>query len=299
MTYPEDSEVVRSGVVGPFSRRLYDIFRMNETAYRLSNKMRLGMVTGILKGDSGTPGVPAVCSVASDPQNNINLLTLGKNRGTPGLDDIVSTQIYGGIVFFDDFEGGLAWSKQDVAGVGAVASENTLAFRGGKCLKVTTGGAANNETYGYKRFAGGIRLANTLYLIGKFYSTDANVKYLIIDLIYYDGVNRWNFAVKLDPINNKIQYFNSAGAWTDLPEASTYVLSAIWNEFVIAADIKNKVWKYLQINNTQYPLLNVATNTAADATYMKGSMYYSFGAATNAAAAVSVWLDDALVVSES
>ena len=74
---------LRSGVTAPFNKRINEALQFNpQMPFHIENNVSPSLLVGVLKGEQGTPGLPATCSVVKDDNNLVALATSNIERGS-------------------------------------------------------------------------------------------------------------------------------------------------------------------------------------------------------------------------
>jgi hypothetical protein len=78
----EEKAELRSGVTAPFNKRLNEALQFNpQMPFNIGNTVTPSQLIGVLKGEQGTPGLPAAVSVVKDNTNLIMLASTNIERG--------------------------------------------------------------------------------------------------------------------------------------------------------------------------------------------------------------------------
>jgi len=94
MIEKQQSEL-RSGITAPFNKRLNEALQFDpQMPFHIENNVSPSLLTGILKGEQGTPGLPASLSVVKDNNNLIMLAVSPIERGN--LKMKVTNLVFGG-----------------------------------------------------------------------------------------------------------------------------------------------------------------------------------------------------------
>lgn len=98
----ETSEL-RSGITSAFNKRLNEALQFNpQMGFNIENTVTPSQTIAVLKGEQGTPGLPAAISAVKDDNNAIALATSNLERGTLILDQ-QSLSITGTSTFTQSF----------------------------------------------------------------------------------------------------------------------------------------------------------------------------------------------------
>jgi len=88
----EQKAELRSGITAPFNKRLNEALQFDpQMPFDIENNVSPSLVLGVLKGEQGTPGLPASVSVVKDLNNYVALLTTTLELGTLRVIRIDST----------------------------------------------------------------------------------------------------------------------------------------------------------------------------------------------------------------
>lgn len=86
---------LRSGVTAPFNKRINEALQFNpQMPFHIENNVSPSLLVGVLKGEQGTPGLPATLSVVKDNNNLVMLATSNIERGDLLMG--TSTSLFGG-----------------------------------------------------------------------------------------------------------------------------------------------------------------------------------------------------------
>lgn len=78
----EEKSELRSGITAPFNKRLNEALQFNpQMPFNIENSVTPSQLIGILKGEQGTPGLPAAISAVKDDNNLIMLAVSPIERG--------------------------------------------------------------------------------------------------------------------------------------------------------------------------------------------------------------------------
>lgn len=88
----EEKSELRSGITAPFNKRLNEALQFNpQMPFNIGNTVIPSQLIGVLKGEQGTPGLPAAISAVKDSNNLIMLVTTPIERGILKLNQSSST----------------------------------------------------------------------------------------------------------------------------------------------------------------------------------------------------------------
>jgi hypothetical protein len=83
---------LRSGITAPFNKGLNEALQFSaQMPFHIENSVVPSQLLGILKGESGTPGLPAALSVVKDDNNLVMLATSPIERGSLAIYSTDST----------------------------------------------------------------------------------------------------------------------------------------------------------------------------------------------------------------
>lgn len=78
----EEKSELRSGITAPFNKRLNEALQFNpQMPFNIGNTVTPSQLIGVLKGEQGTPGLPAAISAVKDDNNLVMLATSPIERG--------------------------------------------------------------------------------------------------------------------------------------------------------------------------------------------------------------------------
>lgn len=175
-----------------------------------------------------------------------------------------------GPILFDDFEfsGDLALLKWS-----AGALDNSNAFNGGRCLKVTIGGAATVST------SRAIPLKNSRLLTELYFASDdwtafAGVDTFQVTLFLDDGVQARQAQLQFDRTANKWYiYGDSTYTFNQVKPFSPLAgVSGAWHRLAFEVDFLNNKWLNVEIDSHKINFGNFALTTGTTTNTLTGSL---------------------------
>jgi len=186
------------------------------------------------------------------------------------------------------------WIGEGDAGGSSDGDATNAPHKGMKNLKIVTH-TDENDAYGAYRLFG---LTPSLKILfeGDFqFKSSVNNKYVDFEFIYYDGVNRHETVLRYDPVNNKWQYENSAGAFVDVSSGAQSLRELAYHHIVLTVDFSADKYGYLICDNKIFDLRSIALHATADSTKVSGKFKYKTATATGTFSA-EAYLDEIKVV---
>lgn len=169
----------------------------------------------------------------------------------------------GDAIFIETFEDGRArWGIND-ADTGSEAELTTVnPLQGGLCMKMTAGsggtrriGIWHNPPY---------PILGKVALEGSF-TLEADVEFIEWWILLYDGTTRHIAMVRYDNVNNKVQYMNSGGVYTDLiTGVDLYNALYSYHTLKVVIDVVNDLYVRVLIDSWSWTDGDLALQTVAD-----------------------------------
>lgn len=168
----------------------------------------------------------------------------------------------GDVVWFDDFESGIAEWEVSIVGVGDTATLSTARARTGatSCL-LTTGSATNPEVAIAHYFPTPVYTGMGVEFSVAFFDQFTDIWFQVVT---YDGTDSWFPRIKLDRANDKLQYYDSAGAYQDIATGLLlYHNDYFFRTLKLVYDTSIDEYKRLIYNNQTYDLSGIALRKVA------------------------------------
>lgn len=126
----------------------------------------------------------------------------------------------GDVMWWDDFEWSLNKWQATVSGTGAAAAISTARARNGRCSVLLTAGSDGGFLSEIAHLLPFPALSN---LGAEFsFSLGSVISDLTLEQTIRDGAASVAYGVRWNDVTNMLQYFSSAGAWTDLAATPQY-----------------------------------------------------------------------------
>jgi len=171
----------------------------------------------------------------------------------------------GNVMWFDDFESGIGqWFRSGDAGY-SVDWNSQYMQRGGFSCKLMTPTATGETVW--------LQKITTLPVISKFgleitFSREQFWRYLDFGLVYYDGHHTYTTKIRLDVVNDKLQYWDEDGNWQDVPGGQYHFIVNEYFFHTLKYVINPTMTKYqrLIVSNQELDLSAINSQKAASAT---------------------------------
>lgn len=196
-----------------------------------------------------------------------------------------------GVVFFDDFSGGLHFTYDSMGGDDFFEIDPTVSLFGSHSLYMqprTTGAAANDfisASLQTHLTPTGIVTYSTIFKIFNV----THVKILRWTLKRTDGDNLIDGIITFTPATPKWEYKNSAGNLVIIPGGDFDIRSNTWHRFSLSLDYGNSV--YLSAFLDQIPLPLSGLSLFTDPNPVLVSLELNFFIQNVGANAVKMWVD--------
>jgi len=191
----------------------------------------------------------------------------------------------GNLIWYDDFEAAAAVKWTIFTDVGATAALSTdRAWMGNQSMKTVTPAVINNSASLTKIFS----LPPERRMGAEFMFCITTEKPVIILGVYgYDGTSNVIGGIKYDHNLEKLYYFNSAGAFIELPlYDSLLITTEHWFYVKLVVDWDTKKYVRLIFSSTEYDLSSIDLRTIASIVKKYITVEIKNMAGTNAAATV-------------
>ncbi len=196
-----------------------------------------------------------------------------------------------GVVFFDDFSGGLHFTYTSFGGDDFFEIDPTVSLFGSHSLYMqprTTGAAANDFMDANLKThltPTNIVTYSTIFKIANV----THVKILRWTLKRTDGDNLIDAIITFTPAIPKWEYKNSAGDPVLIPGADFDIRSDTWHRFSLSIDYGNLVYLSAYLDQTLLPLSGLSL--FEDTTVVHTSLDLGFHISNVGANAVKMWVD--------
>lgn len=182
------------------------------------------------------------------------------------LSSIDTFQREGNVLWLDDFEAAtIGWAAVAEDASGEVVLVTTYHRSGSQCVKIYPGTVVDKEAViqnllpvrsagkmGYEiAFAGGILC-----------------KYVDFVMALYDGTNLNNATIRFDIVNNRLDYLNAAGGYTNIATTLNLVTTArAFHIIKFVVDFTNNTYDRVYLNQNEYDLAGAGVHIAANAAW--------------------------------
>ncbi len=204
----------------------------------------------------------------------------------------------GNVIWADGFEDNIAkWYISGTGtGHGAALSVNA-AQAGAKSGELITGSDAPGNHIDITKYMPYPFLSANGFEIS--FTYNANAQFYDFHLHLYDGDNLWAAEIRLSPsslFGGELQLLTSAGSWQMI---GIYELSAgsgnyLFNTLKMVVNFNTKKYVRVILNNTEYDLSLEAVRSSSYPA-IAPVLIVSFSVATNAAAARTIYVDNAII----
>ena len=181
------------------------------------------------------------------------------------LGALPSSDRRGDVSFLDSFESGLgAWLTSTV-GSGSIAALSLLNAKTGRFSALLDPAAVASSSAAIQRR---VPLPPAT-VIGVEFSLQfrSNVERVELTITRFSGSFLANWGLRFDDANDRIEYLNSAGTWTLLVSGvGPLSLVGTWHSLKLVADIDSAQYVRAIVDETEYSLLAVDAEVAANVT---------------------------------
>jgi len=186
------------------------------------------------------------------------------------------------------------WIGEGDTGGTRDGDDTSKPHNGTRNLKIVTHTDLNDAYGAYRLF--GLTPSLKIMFKGDFqFKSSTNNKLVDFEFIYYDGVNRHEAVLRYDPVNNKWQYENSAGAFADVSDGAHSLRELAYHHIVLTVDFSADKYGYLICDDKIFDLRAIALYAPADVTKVSGKFKYKTATATDTFAA-EAYLDEIRIV---
>ena len=171
----------------------------------------------------------------------------------------------GRVLFTDSFEEGLSKGTSDKDGtLSAVEISSTSARLRGLSLKLTAGSDAGR----YAAYEWYLPQPMPSKLGAQFiFTVDADTEYILVLLLLYDGSTCYQAMIRYDRVNSKVQYYNSAGVWTDLiTSVSLLAYSKAFHYLKMVIDLEGNVYHRVLLDRWSWTTGGISLRATASST---------------------------------
>lgn len=219
-------------------------------------------------------------------RHSLGLAELAARLGSP-----VTYDRRGDVIWYDDFESGVEKWRYIGAGGGLDWASDAVA-KGGFSGKLYTKNVADSSVLGLTYLPMPL-LSKIGIELSLFRSV--NTKYIIIELLLYDGTNRYDARATYTLATETWQYQDSGGVDHNL--LPTLELSPTYTQFHViklVADFTTGLYTRLLVNNIFYDLSNLAMQATA-APAQAPSLHLNLSVTTNANISASIHIDNVIL----
>ncbi len=164
--------------------------------------------------------------------------------------------VAGQIIFHDDFDGLLNFTKEGTAGDFIFEIDPSIAYKGNHSLKIKTrtAEAAESDEISAVHYSH-LSVSKLLVASGRFLSPDFDkMAVLEFDFVLYDETNLNRAKVSYIPSVPSWRYLNSGNVETAIVGATAKPFAAGWHFYELIADFASNVYKSLQIDDQFFDL---------------------------------------------
>ena len=205
------------------------------------------------------------------------------------LGSIDTFQREGNVLWLDDFDAAtIGWGALAEDLTGEVALVTTYHRSGDQCVKIYPGTVVDKEA----SIQNLLPIRNT----GKIgyeiaFSGGILCKYLDFYMWLYDGTNRNMAAIRYDIVNNRLDYLNDAGGYTNIvPVLNLATTARAFHIIKFVVDFTNNTYDRVYLNQNEYDLASAGLNIAADAG--RGHLLIGVTVESNNALNAAVFVDN-------
>lgn len=208
------------------------------------------------------------------------------------LNSIVSFDRRGNVIFADDFENNLKKWESSISpfSAGRLSLSTDRARSGSLSCKQITGVDASD-------YAGIIRRMSYPYQsrIGLEASCSLGTgnSYFYLSFTQYDGANNKTGMVRYNEVDDKLEYWTSAGAWAELKTGLRLSVGSVFHTFKLVIEPSTNLYLRLLVNNNEYDMSALALDVNADTTAAR--LDAELRSVAGVAAAQTNYVDDAII----
>ena len=205
------------------------------------------------------------------------------------LGSIVTFQREGTVIWLDDFEAAtLGWHEATEDVSGEVALVTTYHRSGSQCVKIYPGTVVDKEAVmenllpvrstgkiGYEiAFSGGILC-----------------KYVNFVMALYDGTNRNDATIRFDIVNNRLDYLNDAGGYTNIAATLNLITNPrAFHIIKFVVDFATNTYDRVYLNQNEYDLASAGVHIALNAAW--GHLFVGVTVESNNALNAAIFADN-------
>ncbi len=194
--------------------------------------------------------------------------------------------VAGQIIFHDNFDGLLNFTKVGTAGDFIFELDPSVAYKGNHSLKMetrTTGAAGSDEISAlhYSHLSS----SKLLVASGRFLSSSFDkMAVLRLDFIFYDETNLHRAMLAYTPATPAWAYLNSSNIETPITGAIAKPFAAGWHFYQLTVDFARNVYKSFQIDDQLFDLsdLSIYSFGSAIRRHLRSTIFFNTVGATAA-----------------
>ncbi len=201
--------------------------------------------------------------------------------------------VAGSILFHDDFESLLRFTKTGTGGDDIFELDPTISFSGAQSLHLktrTTATAEDDEVLTYIKTH--LHPSKLVSQIIRLYSPDfTKIKIIDFDIYFYDGVNLNRATVVFTPATPAWTYLDSAGDFPPITGAGFNILNAGWHTITLKASFATNKYISLTIDHHHFDLSTLdirQTSAPTVLTHLLSQLFFT----TVGASPAELYLDE-------
>ncbi len=159
--------------------------------------------------------------------------------------------IAGSVIFFDDFEHNMNWTKFVGVGDYILELDPNISKQGKQSLhlKTRTTGAATNDELIITRHVH-LLPSKVVSLLSNFLFPDySKILHVMFTIEWYDGINSNISRVKFSPNTPKWEYFDSGGEYQNLPDLAIGLSNDGWHNLQLLCNFSTSKFLSLQVDH--------------------------------------------------
>lgn len=177
------------------------------------------------------------------------------------------------IIYHDDFENLLNWTKGSPGGDDIFELDPTYSQQGSQSLHLKTRTTGSQDTdYIYARLYNYLRPTKLINAITNFYIPSLPyIGYTSIEISFVDGTLIHKAGIKYIASPPKLQYLNSSGTYTDIPDFAVYLDARAPHQLTISINFNLHKYRFLELDHLHYDLspYSVYNDKSTQAIYLE------------------------------
>lgn len=177
------------------------------------------------------------------------------------------------IIYHDDFEHTLHWTKGGTVGDFIFELDPTISKSGSQSLHIKTRTEGSLDTDGiYAKILMYLRTTKLVNIIANFHSPDfTKMSEFSLELSFKDGTLIHKVGVKYIPTPPGFQYMIQDENYAPIPDSALSINSITWHQLTLSANFNLHKYRFLDINHIHHDLSLHSTysDTSTEPTYLE------------------------------